>query len=354
MMKILIIKPSSLGDIVHCFPAVKLLQENIPNVHLTWVANDSLAEIVKLMPGISRIISFPRKAIGSWNLHAAQRFYHELRTESYDLALDFQGLLRSAAIAFLSRSNRRIGFADAREGAPFFYHQKIELPKNLHHAVDKNIWLVKKALNLSENLPVPIPKLQTAAAQQAAEGLLPTAPKDTPWIAVGFSSRWPSKNWPVDFFVEVLRHAKAKMPALHCWLLGSPAEKIQGNKIAEALSPDWCCNLAGKSSMLSLAGLLAQSKALLTNDSGPMHIAAALQLPCIAFFGATDPNLTGPYGSNLHTIIRSQCPLSPCFKRNCPQLKNHVKCSDSVAPEDVANKLIAAIKKNTSNNNFIF
>ena len=95
--------------------------------------------------------------------------------------------------------------------------------------------------------------------------------------------------------------------------------------------------------MTGLVGLLSRSDALLTNDSGPMHIAAALKKPCVALFGATDPVLTGPYGPGLHVIFRSRCPKSPCFKKQCPL--QGVKCNDWTEAEKVSDELLAAMKR---------
>ena len=161
-MRVLIIKPSSLGDIIHTFPAVYALQHSLPDLHLSWVVNDSFTGIVSLLPGIERVIPFPRQQIARLNWSACKQFKANLQAEQYDLAIDFQGLFRSGMIAWLSRAGKRAGFAHAREGAPFFYQQKISVPSNILHAVDKNLFLIRKLFNFPDDFaPEPVLKVKS-------------------------------------------------------------------------------------------------------------------------------------------------------------------------------------------------
>jgi ADP-heptose:LPS heptosyltransferase len=144
-VRVLIVKPSSLGDILHTFPAVYALQQAFPQLDLSWVVNRSLAEIVEMLPGIDRVIAFPREELGVFKGCSALRsFRRELLAQPYDLALDFQGLLRSALICKFSKAPIRVGFDTAREGAAFFYHHRIKLPAEIRHAVEKNLFLDTK------------------------------------------------------------------------------------------------------------------------------------------------------------------------------------------------------------------
>jgi len=336
---VLIIKPSSLGDIIHTFPAVYALQQTQPDLRLSWVVNDSFSGIVSLLPGIERVIPFPRREIGKLDWRSTSSFVSALRSERYDLALDFQGLFRSGLISWLSRAKKRVGFAAAREGATFFYQQKVRVPDNLRHAVDKNLFLVRNLFDLPDNFS-PEPKLQVKSEWlDSAKRLLQA--EGRPVLAVGFSSRWPSKTWPNAFFAEVLRQVIDRVPNVQCWLLGSKSESDEAEKLRLLLNSPQLINLAGSSSMETLVGLLKSSDVLLTNDSGPMHIAAALQTPCVALFGATDPEMTGPYG-NGHQIIRSLCQESPCFKRKCPY--GEEACSKDISATKVAEKVAARLR----------
>lgn len=341
MTRILIIKPSSLGDVIHTFPAAGLLQQQMGGVELDWVINDNLREIVSLMPGISRLIPFPRQRLGSGSPAALAAFLRDLRRDRYDLVLDYQGLLRSGLMTGLARGGVKAGFARAREGAPFFYNRKIALPAGVLHAIDRNLHLTRQAAGLSETA-LRLPDLQVPPPWLAAADLL--LPAGTgPLLAVGFSSRWPSKNWPPEFFAGVIEAVANRVSGLRCWLLGSSAEWAAGELLLGLLPAGTAVNLAGRSSLSCLVGMLRRSGVLLTNDSGPMHIAAALKVPCVALFGATDAALTGPYSSPEcgHRVFRSLCPQSPCFRRDCP--RGGGLCHRDLDPFAVAEVLAARL-----------
>ena len=338
-VRVLIIKPSSLGDILHTFPAVYVLQQSQKALQLSWVVNDGFAGIVSLLPGIERVIAFPRQRLGAWDLRAGKEFLAALRAEDYDVVIDFQGLLRSALMARFSRTSLRVGFAHAREGATFFYQRKITVPGTVKHAIDKNLFLIRTLFNLPHDFaPEPVLQVKESWVQEAQQLL--QAGKH-PVLAIAFSSRWQSKTWPPEFFAAVLRAVLLRVPEVHCWLLGSKSERAEGEKLCQLLHSSQVLNLAGRSSLETLVGLLKSSQALLTNDSGPMHIAAALQTPCVALFGATDPELTGPYGGKRHLVFRTRCQQSPCFKHRCPY--GALACADGISPEEVANAIVSRL-----------
>lgn len=340
-MRLLVIKPSSLGDVIHAFPAVDMLRRRLGSEleSLTWVVNDSLAGILEMYPGVDRIVKFPRSQI--WHRDARRAFLEDLRRERYDVSIDFQGLLRSGLMSWASRAPRRIGFSNGRECSPWFYTEKYAPVALRRHAVDKNGDLVRQAFPGWGELTVP--KLNVGERWLAeAEGLLADCEGGGPVLAVGCSSRWASKNWPPVFFAAVLDALKKRRGDVRIWLLGSPDERELCERVVSACKVARPLNLAGKSKMMGLVGLLCKSDALLTNDSGPMHIAAALSKPCVALFGATDPKLTGPYGDGLHTVIRSGCPKSPCFRKQCPV--KGVECSGWTDAETVANETVAKLE----------
>jgi lipopolysaccharide heptosyltransferase I len=346
---ILIVKPSSFGDVVHTFPALSLLRRSVSGpLRLTWVVNDSLVALPSLLPGVDRVVAFPRRQV--FRCPAWRNFLRELRSEPYDAALDFQGLFRSGLIAWLSRAPRRIGFRQAREGAGLFYTEKYSPDASCRHAVDKNIALVRRAFpDLDEAFAREAaghpPLAVTPAAAAAAQDWLRRMPGDGPVLAIGFSSRWPSKTWPREFFAAVVAAVAAQVPGLRCWLLGSPSERVLGDELAAAICQVPVLNCAGATEFGVLAAMLQASQALLTNDSGPMHLAAAMGTPCIALFGATDPARTGPWGpAGHHVVVCTRCPAHPCFERICPRGQD--VCPQGTDPAavaaQVARKLLSA------------
>ena len=342
-MRLLVIKPSSLGDVVHAFPAVDMLRRHLGSEleSLTWVVNDSLAGILGMFPGVDRIVRFPRSRI--WHSDARKAFLEDLRQEKYDVSIDFQGLLRSGLMSWASRAPRRIGFSTGREFSPLFYTEKYAPLEKHRHAVEKNGDLVRQAFPGCGELRIPDLNVNPEWLA-AADNLLADCEGDGPVLAVGCSSRWPSKNWPAEFFSSVLDAVSKRRPNVRIWLLGAPDERPVCEKVVSGCQAAKPLNLAGKSNMTGLVGLLSRSDVLLTNDSGPMHIAAALKKPCVALFGATDPVLTGPYGPGLHVVFRSGCPKSPCFKKQCPL--QGVKCNGWTDAEKAADGLLAALERN--------
>ncbi len=340
-MRILIVKPSSIGDVIHTFPSAALARAAFPEARISWVVKESLADVVGLAPCVDRVVCMPRPGIS-----AARHFINDLRSERYDIAIDYQGLLRSGIACMLSGAPKRIGFAHAREGSPFFYTEKLVI-ENLHsHAVDKNIMLTRFALGIDPGLEPPA-KALAVPESRLANSLLGGS-NGAPVLSVCFSSRWPSKNWPGEFIAGALKEAAARLPGLKVLLIGSDSDRAYGDEIAAAARLEGVENLSGRTGIGDLAAVLAGSSAMFTVDSGPMHLAAALGVPCIAMFGATDSVLTGPYGPpGLHTVIRSKCSLSPCLHRECPR---SARCSEGIEPSQAAEAIANAIYKHSPRN----
>ena len=342
-MRILIIKPSSLGDIVHTFPAAALLRAALPEAQLDWVANDKLAQMAGLFRGLHRVIHFPRQHLSLFKPGVIRNFVRDLQQDEYDAVIDFQGLLRSGLMAHFARTKLRIGFERSREGAKYFYTHRVSYPENIHHAAEKNLFLARRALEIM-GVAVPTgeiePQLEIPVAWNAsADALLAkhNLPTDAPLLAVGCSSRWESKSWPPAFFAETLQLVAKHEPAVKIWLLGGGDERARAEEVVHLAQLPNLYNFAGETDLGALTALLARSKSLLTNDSGPMHIAAALGIRCVACFGSTSAELTGPYGPpGRHIILQSQCPQAPCFKRVCPRLREGVCCPQGVTAATAA------------------
>lgn len=341
-MNILIVKPSSLGDIVHTLPAVQMLRQHYPDALMAWVVNDSLAGFLSVYPGVDEVIPFRRRRWAKpLHWHEFVGFLMELRQHHFDLAIDFQGLFRSGVVTWASGAPRRIGFQNAREGAGWFYTERIPLPANLRHALDRNVFLVQSALGVAADATMPeltrphdsVREARRLLRQHGLDG-------DGPLLAVGPAARWPSKRWPPRFFAAVLDQVAQALPGLRCWVLGTADESAEAQAVVQACSRARPVNLAGGTDLATLTEALRRSDALLTNDSGPMHLASALGVPTVALFGATDPELTGPYGP-AHTVFRSACDLSPCFARDC--LQEGRPCSEGTPPGRVAAAVVAAL-----------
>ena len=341
-MKILIVKPSSLGDIVHALPAASLIRQRFPEASISWLVNDSFAGILEAFPGIDEIIVFQRQRLGRLSQAGDLcRFLMALRRKRFDVVIDLQGLFRSGFMSFCTGAPRRIGFQNAREGAVKFYTEAVHLPANLEHAVDKNLFLVQDAFKIPESCGFPdLVRRQEfvdkADALMAQEGMA----RDAALVAVAPSARWASKTWPPGFFAEVLQAVHAQVPGAVFWIIGTRAEQAVGERLVRQCPGLSVRNLSGKTDLGTLVELLGRSRVLLTNDSGPMHIGALLKCPCVALFGPTSPELTGPYGAG-HRIFSGPCDRRPCFQRQCPK---NVQTCHQVDAAEVADAVVEHLR----------
>ena len=327
--RILIVKTSSLGDVINTFPLVSAIKNVESNVSIDWVVNDEYIEIVKLSPHIREVIGFDRKSLSLWRPISTYRYFmsfkQKLATREYDIVLDLQGLVKSAIITWISVAKVKAGFFASRERiAKKAYNLLIDVPGEATHAVEKNLAALKV---LSIDIPpeyscdIEIP----SDAVKRAWAELP----DEPYIAVNPNSRWDSKRWPIERFSIVIQEV-AKRHGLRSVIIGSPNEKERGKALAKLVGSS-ALDLTGKLDLPSLAAALQNSSGIITNDSGPMHLAAALDVPVTAIFGPTDPAAVGPYGKK-HAVVKTKAECAPCRKRECDSAPS---CMESVTVEEV-------------------
>ncbi len=334
--RILLIKPSSLGDIVHAFPVVSAIKAQWPASHITWLVKRQWAELVERAEGIDRVWPV-ETTVRSWIRESVA-----LRAERFDIALDLQGLFRSALAARFSGAPIRIGFANGREGSPWFYTQRVPVFSRDIHAVDRYL-LIAAALGAS--LPE-TPRFQFKLLEEDMAVIRALCHGkglsiDKPWVAMSIGARWPTKRWPLTSFAAVVDqlHMARLGPVV---VIGSSEERIH-TKGLRALTKSPFIDLSGEISLRCLPVLLSKASAMITNDSGPMHIAAALGVPTIAMFGPTSATRTGPYGAG-HHVLAGQVPCSPCFSRICRH-DPEIECLHIIKPAqvvEVARPLLAA------------
>lgn len=285
LSRLLVVKLSSLGDLFHALPAVHLIKAQT-GATIDWVCHDIYAGLVKCFRDVEQVIPFPRASY--WSRRAG--FRQALRARSYDLVLDMQGLLKSAfLVARAARAPRRIGPSFSREGARLFYDAVAGPTNKDRHAVEENLDLVRY-LGLQAG-PVEFPVQ------------FPATPHHFPGPGIGLlpCSRQARKNWAPERFIEVARALRAQAGTTVV-LLGGPADMPVCDAIARGAG-EGIVNLCGRTSLVELGGLLKALDLLVTVDSGPMHMAAAVGTPVVALFGPTDPLRTGPYGPG-HRVIR--------------------------------------------------
>lgn len=287
-MRILLIKTSSLGDVVHNLPVVSDLRRRYPEAQIDWVVEEAFLDIPRLHPGLRRVIPvalrrWRRSLLSPATWGEIRSFRATLQKESYDLAIDTQGLLKSALITRMARG-RRCGYAasSAREPlAAHFYDVSFDVAKNLH-AVERNRRLAALA---GDYTAAPAPDygiaVSPAPTSRRSHAVLLTATSRDDKL-------WPQENW---IAVGQALHEKG----ISCQLpAGSPAERERAAQIAGAI-PD--ASVLPPMTLAELAGQLGAARIVIGVDTGLVHLAAALGRPTLALFCASDPALTGVLAS---------------------------------------------------------
>lgn len=251
-----------------------------------------------------------------------------MRAQKFDLVIDLQSLLRSAAFAWLADGKFLIGLDDSREGANAFYDVAVPRKNFQTHAVDWYLSVLPKlGVPVNNNFEWLPERPQIAAAVKAK-----WKTDGARWIALQPGARWATKRWPVEYFAEWVRLFAKKFPETRFAILGGKDDHVLGKIISEA-APERCLNLCGETSLLEMIEWIRLCKLMVTNDTGPMHVAAALNVPLVALFGPTAPQRTGPYGQ-LQNVLQIQLPCEPCFKRLC-KWKNAIECLKAISPAAV-------------------
>jgi lipopolysaccharide heptosyltransferase I len=320
--KILIIKPSSLGDIFHSFAAMPLLQKAFPNARFDWFVRPEFKEAIAYCPvKINRTIDFPRTKLSKIKSFSKTfiQVRNDLRQEKYDLIIDFQGLMRSAIFTSLSRSAETAGFAHPKESlASLAYTHKVNIPKDCVHAIDRYIALSEAVTGLKASKQLPcLPQVDEFKDKLELILKKHNISQDDKLLGLIPGARWESKCWPPEFFSETAAKFLEKHPDYKVLIIGSPGDRAAAEKIIAEASNKNITSIAGDTGIGEMVEAIRRCRFLISNDSGPIHIAAALYKTVFALFGPTDPGRTGPYGG-FHYIFQKDLDCIKCLKRTCP------------------------------------
>jgi len=295
MPHVLIIKPSSLGDIVHGLQVAASLKEQRADLQISWIVREIFAPLVRSCEAVDRVYVFRRDA----GIVGFFRLMQEVRQTKFDYVFDMQGLLRTGLMTFRAVADKKVGLTDAREGATLFYDQKVPLPEGgtRSHSMDK----------LLQFCPVlgAKPELQGMLRFREVANLNLShleSPSGRSPILMFPDSRRPEKRWMgyKELTELILREDRRRRVV---WA---------GNNYVpdkNAFLPEQFLNLTGNTSVVSLPALVQRSRWVISNESGPMHLAAALGLPVLAILGPSDPQLSGPYPLRNPTNFVIQAPV---------------------------------------------
>ena len=292
--RILIVKPSALGDVVHALPVLKLLRTRWPAARIAWLVNAGFAGLLENHPDLDEVIVFHRRRLGS-----IPGLARRLGDGEFDLAIDLQGLFRSGWLAMQTGAAVRIGPASAREGATAFYTHAVGSAGVERHAVERNLDAAE-ALGCGRG-PVAFDFGLTDADRASVESLLP----DGPFAVLLPGTNWATKRWPIESFAALVDPLRERFGL---------ASVVAGARDASPLPG--AADLIGRTSLKQLAALLERASLVVANDSGPMHVASALGRPLLVPFGPTNPLRTGPYGRP-DCVLRLDLPCAPCYSRTC-------------------------------------
>lgn len=310
-----LVKPSALGDVVQTLPILTALRHKFPTSHITWIVNRGFSGLLEGHPHLDAVLPFDRKG----GVLQFARFLQQLRSQRFDWVIDLQGLLRSGVMSFATRARRRIGLKSAREGAGWFYTDVVD-DTQVSHAVDR-YWSVIDALGGGERHFVLDPKPD---ALTWAQDQLRDLPR--PWLGVGVGARWLTKRWPTRHFAELVSRMFTTFGGSAIFI-GAPDEAdLARDAISRIIGPS--LDLTGKTTLPHLTGVLSQVDLLLSNDTGPLHLAAALGRPVLAPYTCTQVRRNGPYGP-LSRAVETTVDCRGSYVRTCP----HMKCMDELTPD---------------------
>jgi len=341
MKKGLIIKMSSMGDIIHTLPALTDAKKALGDIQFDWVVEPGFAEIPKWHTAVNQVICAPfrqwrKTPFETIKSGGGREFIHQLRSSSYDIVIDAQGLVKSALVCLMSKGPKcGLDKESARESiASYAYQHKFFVAKN-QHAVERVRQLFAKALSYVLPLTSPDYGINRSLFNSHAYG--------EKSILFLHGTTWITKHWPERYWQKLgALVSQAGYQVLLPW--GNEREKARAQEITTFSRQQGLVEpiILPKLSLGALTALIASAKGVVAVDTGLGHIAAAMAVPTVSLYGPTDPGLTGAYGPNqLH--LRSNFPCSPCMGKECKK-GNHFEitppCFEPLSPESVWQTLV--------------
>lgn len=324
MNKILIVKPSGIGDIVHSLPVAYGLKWLYPDSEVHWLVFTKFAKILHNTPPVDKLLLWDRNG----GIKEYVKVIKTIRKEKFDMVIDLQGLLRTAVISFFSGGKDRIAVSLLRECA-WLFEKPVEKFDPAMHAVDRN-YRVVKYLAKGKITPEPVSFLPWIhITEQEKETVKRLINNKKPLVLFGVSSRGEHKIWPYRNFIELVKLAVKEYEFVPVFL-GMKEEVELVRKITDGIGCEYI-DLTGKTDLRIACAVVSFCKLVIGNDSALIHIASALGIPVIGLYGPTDPVQVGPYG-NKNIVILKKMPCSPCgIKTRCKVNR----CMEEISPEEV-------------------
>ena len=310
-MNILIVRLGALGDIVHTIPAAAALRAAMPDARIDWIVDARQRAIVDLVPVLDRVVTLHARTLRAWT-----DAVRELRTIAYDAALDFQGLMKSAMLARASGARRVAGFSiwHLREKtARPFYSETDQAPddeESGEHVIHKNLRLLRVVGVESSRIEFPIARVESAACAEVARAF-----DGQPFALTNPAAAWPNKRWPAARFGEVAAFLR-DVRLMRAVVLWGPGEESLAREVVNASAG--AAVVAPPTDVADLLELSRRAALIVSGDTGPLHLAAAVGTPSVAIMGPTDPRRNGPWSSD--DVVVSRYEACGChYDRRCHQ-----------------------------------
>lgn len=352
-MKILIIRLSAIGDVIHSLPILHSLRRKFNDAQIDWVVEDRASDVLINNPLISNVIVIPKskwrkKGVCLENVSEYINIIKQLRSQNYDIAIDLQELLKSSTLAFLSGAKRRIAHDKTREFAYIFANEKLPYHDNFDPAKK----IIERYLEPAAHLGAPIDEVKFTLPpinkqdSDYIDDLLIGIDKSKPLTVITPATIWATKHWIEDYWSELIDMIDEKTNIIFC---GVEKDNQLIDRIIQKTQRKNYLSLAGKTNLLQLIEIFNRTDILLSPDTGPAHIANATNKPVIIMpFGSTGFIRSGPYGEK-HSSISMELPCQPCFKRKCPKEENSMECMKKLTPQIVYNIFIEKLTKYQKN-----
>lgn len=325
---ILLIKTSSLGDVLHALPCAQALRELFPAARITWIVEPAYAVFLPGAPVLDEVLFFEKTRLRKGGVGQRLAYVRELKAQlterKFDLVIDLQGLAKSALIAWLTGCPERIGYVEMREGSGLV-SRPVSGPHADDHVVQRYLDVIR-SLGWVGETPT-YPALSFGEEAKVRKWLTELGIGEKYAVLVP-STRRIQKNWPAAHFATL---AKALADSgLDVLLVGDKNDQEKGQAIAAQAGQANVYNLAGQTTLKELCSVLSGAAVVVGGDTGPLHIAAAVGVAAVALYGPTDPQRSAPYGAKI-TILQSKVPCAPCHRQACED----VRCMASISPETV-------------------
>jgi lipopolysaccharide heptosyltransferase I len=344
--RILVVKLSAIGDIIHTLPAVAALRRAYPEAWLAWLVERAGANLLRGNPDLDELITVDLRGWrANWCAGLRHMWYviRHLRRASFDVCIDFQGLFKSALFTYGSGAPRRLGFPRQMCREPLsavFTNVHGPLVDPREHIVDQSVELLK-ALDVTtteRRFTIPFSEADEHFAERVWREL--GLRSDVPVVILCPGAAWETKQWGELNFAR-LNDALIRRFQVRTLLTWGPGEEPLVQRVVRATA--YTPAIAPATTLLQLAALIARSRIFVGGDTGPLHLAAAVGIPTVALFGPSSPRRNGPYGPG-HVVLHRELPCSHCYQRTC----NHWECLPGIEVEMVVNAVGSLLEKDGS------